>query len=110
MSPEAFCEFYRSVLPDVYGYLLRLCAGDRSQAEDLTQDVWLALINELRQGRAERADVRWLITVTRSRFLDAARREQRHRSKLELIRQDESTDDEPTSTDVLIAPPPATRP
>ncbi len=27
----------------------------------------------------ERADVRWLITVARSRFIDAARREQRHR-------------------------------
>lgn len=101
MSPEAFCEFYRSVLPDVYGYLLRLCAGDRAQAEDLSQDVWLALVNELRQGRTERADVRWLITVARSRFLDFARRERRHRLKLELISQSEPPDDEPTGTDVL---------
>ncbi len=101
MSPEEFCEFYHRVLPDVYGYLLRLCAGDRTQAEDLTQDVWLALVEELRQGRIERADVRWLITVARSRFLDLARRERRRGSKLELIRRDDGADVEPSGTDVL---------
>ena len=101
MSPKEFCEFYRTVLPDVYGYLLRLCAGDRVQAEDLAQDVWLALVEELRQGRTERADARWLITVARSRFLDLARRERRRGSKLELIRRDDGADDEPTGTDVL---------
>lgn len=101
MSPDAFCDFYRSVLPDVYGYVLRLCAGDRAQAEDLTQDVFVALLEELRRGRIERADVRWLITVARSRFLDLARRERRRGSKLELIRRDEATDEEPTGDDVL---------
>jgi RNA polymerase sigma-70 factor (ECF subfamily) len=101
MSQEEFCDFYRRVLPDVYGYLLRLCAGDRLQAEDLTQDVWLALVAELRQGRSERADVRWLITVARSRFLDHARRERRRGSKLELIRRHDPTDAEPTNNDVL---------
>ncbi len=101
MSTDEFCEFYRRVLPDVYGYLLRLCAGDRARAEDLTQDVWLALVEELRQGRTERADVRWLITVARSRFLDLARREQRRGSKLELIRTHDRIDEEPSGTDVL---------
>lgn len=101
MSPDAFCTFYRAALPDVYGYLLRLCAGDRAQAEDLTQDVWVALVEELRKGRPERADIRWLLTVARSRFVDLARREQRRESKLELLRRDHLTDDEPTDTDVL---------
>jgi RNA polymerase sigma-70 factor (ECF subfamily) len=101
MSPDAFREFYRRVLPDVYGYVLRLCAGDRAQAEDLTQDVWLALIEELRLGRTERADIRWLITVARSRFLDHARRERLRGSKLELIRHVDEADTEPTDSDVL---------
>ena len=101
-GPEQFAAFYREHLPDVYGYLLRLCAGDRAQAEDLTQDVWIALVEELRRGRQERADVRWLITVARSRFIDAARRERRRQSKLELIRREPAPpDDEPTSGDVL---------
>jgi RNA polymerase sigma-70 factor (ECF subfamily) len=100
-APEQFAAFYRTHLSDVYGYLLRLCAGDRAQAEDLTQDVWLALVEELRRGRTERADIRWLITVARSRFIDAARRERRRQSKLELIRREQSSDDGPTSSDVL---------
>jgi len=100
-TPERFAAFYRIHLPDVYGYLLRLCAGDRAQAEDLTQDVCLALVEELRQGRTERADIRWLITVARSRFIDAARRERRRQSKLELIRREQPRDEEPTSSDVL---------
>lgn len=100
-TPERFVDFYRTHLPDVYGYLLRLCAGDRSQAEDLTQDVWVALVEELRQGRTERADVRWLITVARSRFIDAARRERRRQSKLELIRREQPRDEEPSSGEVL---------
>ncbi|MEO6318325.1 MAG: sigma-70 family RNA polymerase sigma factor [Acidimicrobiales bacterium] len=93
--------FYRTHLPDVYGYLLRLCAGDRAQAEDLTQDVWVALVEELRRGRTERVDIRWLITVARSRFIDAARRDRRRQSKLELLRREHTDDDEPTSSDVL---------
>jgi RNA polymerase sigma-70 factor (ECF subfamily) len=100
-TPERFAAFYRAHLSDVYGYLLRLCAGDRAQAEDLTQDVWLALVEELRRGHTERADVRWLITVARSRFIDAARRERRRKSKLELIRRAQPTDVEPSSGDVL---------
>ena len=47
MSPDSFRVFYRAHLPDVYGYLLRLCAGDRTHAEDLTQDVWFSLVEEL---------------------------------------------------------------
>jgi RNA polymerase sigma-70 factor (ECF subfamily) len=101
MSAEAFRDFYRSTLPDVYGYLLRLCAGDRAQAEDLTQEVWLALVEELRHGHDERADVRWLITVARSRFLDLVRRQRSLRSKLELIRSNEERDGEPMPDDVL---------
>ena len=100
-TPERFAAFYRTHLSDVYGYLLRLCAGDRAQAEDLTQDVWIALVEELRRGRAECADIRWLITVARSRFIDAARRERRRQSKLELIRREQPRDEEPTSSDVL---------
>lgn len=100
-EPDQFAAFYRTHLSDVYGYLLRLCAGNRAQAEDLTQDVWLSLVEELRQGHVERADIRWLITVARSRFIDAARRERRRESKLELIRREQPIDVEPTCSDVL---------
>jgi RNA polymerase sigma-70 factor, ECF subfamily len=101
MSPEDFSAFYRAQLPIVYGYLLRLCAGDRIEAEDLTQDVWFALVDELQRGHVERADIRWLITVARSKFVDRARRERVLRSKLALIRPIDTMDNVPTSGQVL---------
>jgi RNA polymerase sigma-70 factor (ECF subfamily) len=101
MSPDDFRAFYRAHLPDVFGYLLRLCAGNRAEAEDLTQDVWFALAEELSRGHTERADVRWLICVARSRFIDHARREHLLRRKLVLLRRLDEDLIEATSTEVL---------
>jgi DNA-directed RNA polymerase specialized sigma24 family protein len=49
-SSDSFSGFYHAHLPAVYGYLFRLCAGDRDLAEDLTQDTWMALARELRRA------------------------------------------------------------
>lgn len=86
-SVEEFAGFYRANLPMVYGYLLRLSGGDRALAEDLTQDAWCALVKELSNGHTECADVRWLLVVARSRFIDWARRERRGAAKLEFVRR-----------------------
>ena len=101
MSPDEFTAFYRTHVPSVYGYLLRLCAGDVSQAEDLTQDVWFALVDELRRGRIERADPRWLITVARSRVVDHARRERAGRLKLRLLQPRDGEVGAPEGSEVL---------
>ncbi|HUV18698.1 MAG TPA: RNA polymerase sigma factor [Ilumatobacteraceae bacterium] len=102
ISAEWFSGFYRSNLPTVYGYLTRLCAGDRALAEDLTQDTWFALVRELSCGHTSCADPRWLLSVARSRFIDWARRERRHTAKLALLRPlTEDTDELPEQTDVL---------
>ena len=85
-SAEGFAGFYQANLPMVYGYLLRLSGGDRALAEDLTQDTWFALARELSRDNAECADIRWLLAVARSRFIDWARRERRGAMKLALVR------------------------
>jgi RNA polymerase sigma-70 factor (ECF subfamily) len=100
-SSEDFTRFYRTHLPTVYGYLFRLCAGDRSLAEDLTQDTWVALAREVRRGHGECADVRWLMTVARSRFLDHARRRQRALRKLTLVSSVDEHFDPPGRREVL---------
>jgi RNA polymerase sigma-70 factor (ECF subfamily) len=100
-DPEVFSQFYRTHLPTVYGYVLRLCGGDRTRAEDLTQDVWMALTDELRQGRTERADIRWLLTVARSRFIDQTRRQLRAIRTLTLVATSEEHLDPPTRDQVL---------
>lgn len=70
---EAFRVFYRLALPRVYGYLLARC-GDRSQAEDLTQEAFLAAVAELRRGTLPLAPLPWLLGIARHTLLDHYRR------------------------------------
>jgi RNA polymerase sigma-70 factor (ECF subfamily) len=79
-----FDAFYSRSLPIVYGYLLRLCGGDHDRTRDLTQDTWVQLVDELNRGNTHKVDIRWLITVARSRFLDGWRRRQRLERGLRL--------------------------
>ena len=80
-----FDEFYDRALPVVYGYLLRLCGGDADEAWDLTQDSWLVVLDRLAQGHAAKATIGYLLSVARSRYLDAWRRRQRLQRKLRLV-------------------------
>jgi RNA polymerase sigma-70 factor (ECF subfamily) len=100
-----FDSFYDAALPIVYGYLLRLCGGDHDKTRDLTQDTWLKLVDELNRGHVDKADVRWLIAVARSRFVDEWRRELRRSRDLHLVSFDRSTDvtsDPPPDTPQLV--------
>jgi RNA polymerase sigma-70 factor, ECF subfamily len=80
-----FDDFYDRALPVVYGYLLRLCGGDRERAWDLTQDSWTIVVDRLAQGQADKATIGYLLSVARSRYLDGWRREQRLQRKLRLV-------------------------
>lgn len=104
MTDAELTRFYRANLPTVYGYLHRLCGGDTALAEDLTQDTWMRLAEALRSGRHECADIRWLLSVARTRFLDHVRRSVRSERKLRLVAS--AAPDhvpEPTSAEVLDA-------
>jgi RNA polymerase sigma-70 factor (ECF subfamily) len=89
-QPKTFGElgfdaFYRSNLAIVYGYVLRLCGGSVDRAQDLTQEAWVAFVDQVRAGRADQLDVRWLIAVVRNRYVDQWRRTRRLESKLGLV-------------------------
>src|SRR5688500_221599 len=81
----SFDEFYERALPVVYGYLLRLCGGDREDAWDLTQDSWVTVVDRLGRGETDKATVAFLLSVARSRYLDSWRRQQRLQRKLRLV-------------------------
>jgi RNA polymerase sigma-70 factor, ECF subfamily len=85
LDDVAFDEFYDRALPVVYGYLLRLCGGDREQAWDLTQDSWVTVVDRLAQGQADKATVGFLLSVARSRYLDSWRRQRKLQRKLRLV-------------------------
>ncbi|MGB0113137.1 MAG: sigma-70 family RNA polymerase sigma factor [Ilumatobacteraceae bacterium] len=85
LSSDAFDAFYTDALPVVFGYLVKLCGGNREQAWDLTQEVWVVVVNRLNAGVASAASVPYLITLARSKYIDAWRRERRLQRKLRLV-------------------------
>jgi len=91
-----FDDFYDRALPVVYGYLLRLCGGDRDEAWDLTPDNWIAVIDRLAQGQTDTVTVGFLLSVARSHYLDSWRRQRGLQRKLRLVwagaRQSESAE------------------
>jgi len=83
-------ERYDEALPHVYGYLLARC-GDRSLAEDLTAEAFLAAVVAVRTPGAQAPTVPWLIGVARHKLADHWRRLAREERGLRLI--DSGTED-----------------
>ncbi len=78
---EAFDELYGRYSRRLYSYIFRYL-GDRDQAEDLLQDVFLSVLRDrafdLRQGRFRA----WLFTVARNACLTHIRDSSRRRDKV----------------------------
>ena len=69
----------------VYNYVLRLVGGDRSLAEDLTQEVFLRVFQGLPKFSLRCKFTTWLFQVTKNRVLDELRSmERRPRSFVAL--------------------------
>lgn len=68
---------YDQTLPHLYGYILVRVGGDVATAEDLTQEVYLALAQQLEAGAAPPAPLPWLYRVARHRVIDHYRRQER---------------------------------
>ena len=70
---SALRELYDEHAPRVFGMALRIL-GDRSKAEEVTQDVFLAVWNRGDSFNAHRGSVRaWLATCARNRAIDLLR-------------------------------------
>ena len=72
-GPQALLELYDDALPSVYGYFVRRCA-DRSTAEDLTSETFLAAMDAVRKADPPPISVPWLIGVARHKLADYYRR------------------------------------
>jgi len=69
----------------VYNYVLRLVGGDRTLAEDMTQEVFLRVFQGLPSFSLRSKFTTWLFQVTKNRVLDELRaRERRPRSVCSL--------------------------
>ena len=77
---RAFSLIVRAYQVPVFNYVLRL-VGDRTLAEDLTQEVFLRVFQGLPRFSARSKFTTWLFQVTKNRVLDELRaRERRPRS------------------------------
>ena len=70
---RAFAIIVRSYQRPVFNYVLRMVGGDRSLAEDLTQEVFLRVYQGLPRFSAQSKFTTWLFQVTKNRVLDELR-------------------------------------
>lgn len=77
LDPEKFRAFYDASLPRIYGYFLHRCGGSVPVAEDLTQETFLASVDELRKGRRPDTPIPWIYGIARHKLLDHYRKQAR---------------------------------
>lgn len=80
-----FMACYRATFADLYRYAAMLCGPDRTAAEDLVSDVYLATLTAARRGVVDEVSLGYLTTAARHRFLDRLRAEQREERRLRLV-------------------------
>lgn len=74
---DAFAQLFRQFAPKVKAYMMRLGAAD-ALAEDLIQDVMIAVWNRAAQFDAGKASVAtWIYAIARNRRIDMVRRDRR---------------------------------
>jgi RNA polymerase sigma-70 factor (ECF subfamily) len=94
---QNFITVYRDSVGEVFSYLASR-VGDRSTAEDLTQDVFVAGANRFAAGQL--IDTAWLIAVARNKLVDHWRARTREERKLALAHSaPPPPEDEPTTID-----------
>src|SRR5512132_774887 len=74
---RAFTLIVRAYETPVYNYVLRLVGGDRTLAEDLTQEVFLRVFQGLSKFSLRCKFTTWLFQVTKNRVLDELRASER---------------------------------
>jgi RNA polymerase sigma-70 factor (ECF subfamily) len=86
-SDDAFDRWYRRTLPRVFSYLLSRCGGDQALAEDLSQQTFVAAIDQRARFDGHSDVVTWLCAIARHKLADHFRsleRQERRRMELEV--------------------------
>jgi RNA polymerase sigma-70 factor (ECF subfamily) len=75
-TEERILTIYRETITVLYGYVSRKCNGDRTLAEDVTQETWLRAVREWRRKGVPDEPIAWLTTVARNLLASYYRRQQ----------------------------------
>ena len=65
---------YRETISPLYAYVSRCCYGDRTLAEDVTQEAWLRAVREWRRNGPPDRPLAWLTAVARNLLVSYYRR------------------------------------
>ena len=76
MNGEACERLYEAHYMRVFSYVMTL-AGDRHQAEEITQETFFRAFRKLNSFRGESDEVTWLCAIARNLFNDEMRRQGR---------------------------------
>ncbi len=76
MTQEQYARFYETCYMRVFSYVMTL-AGDRSLAEELTQETFCRAFARQREFRGESDEVTWLCAIAKNLFTDEKRRQRR---------------------------------
>jgi len=90
----AFESWYRRTLPRVYSYLVSRSGGDVALAEDLTQQTFVAALDQRSRYDGRSDTVTWLCGIARHKLADhfrAIERDERRQMRME-VRQIELDD------------------
>ena len=71
---ERILSAYRDTIDPLYRYVSRNCGGDRTLAEDVTQETWLRAVREWRKKGPPDQPIAWLTTVARNILVSYFRR------------------------------------
>lgn len=83
-TEAALLACYDATFDAVYRYAAHL-TGQRTAAEDVTQETYSRLVRAARDGRVSEIGVGWLITTARRIWLDRVRAEGREHARLRLV-------------------------
>jgi RNA polymerase sigma-70 factor (ECF subfamily) len=87
-SPEQqIVAVYRETIDALYDHVSRCCGGDRTLAEDVTQEAWLRAVRDWRRKGPPDKPLAWLITVARNLLASYYRR--KRPAQLDSISPDE---------------------
>ena len=80
----ALLGIYDEAVVDVYGYFHRRCRN-RSVAEDLNTETFLAAVESIERGVVETVTVAWLVGIARHKLVDHWRRVEREQRRLVAV-------------------------
>ena len=86
-SDAAFESWYQRMVPRVFAYLMSRCANDVALAEDLSQQTFIAAIEQRARFDGRSDTVSWLCGIARHKLADHFRRverEERRQRRIEI--------------------------